>query len=149
MIYLSTDNDYLSYDHSYLHIIQKDLYRILSYIHFDKDPLLLLKNSAPYRALGIRDRCWLPVFTKRQRFGDFLIFRSSKTQKKPYRPGRYSFFRIYLKRSVLVLHIRFGFHFGVGSFLFCYRSLSFFFFGFLLSFRFLLGSSLLVIESFF
>lgn len=148
MIYLSTDNDYLSYDHSYLHTIQKDLHRILSYIHFDKDPLLLLKNSALYLDLGIRDRCWLPIFTKRQRFGDFLIFRSSKTQKKPYRPGRYSFFRIYLKRSVLVLHIRFGFHFGVGSFLFCYRSLSFFG-GFLLSFRFLLGSSLLVIESFF
>jgi len=57
MIYLSIDNDYLSYDHSYLHTIQKDLHRILSYIHFDKDPLLLLKNSAPHRALGIRDRC--------------------------------------------------------------------------------------------
>lgn len=57
MIYLSIDNDYLSYDHSYLHTTQKDLHSILSYIHFDKDPLLLLKNSAPHRALGIRDRC--------------------------------------------------------------------------------------------
>lgn len=92
MIYLSIDNDYLSYDHSYLHTIQKDLHRILSYIHFDKDPLLLLKNSAPHRALGIRDRCWLPVFTKKQRFGDFLIFRSSKTQKKPYRRAGTAFF---------------------------------------------------------
>jgi hypothetical protein len=80
MIYLSTDNDYLSYDHSYLHTIQKDLHIILSYIHFDKEPLLLLKNSASYRDVGF-------LFSRRGRgLVIFLFFVAARHKKS--RTGR-------------------------------------------------------------